>query len=41
MANLSQLRLPGTDQRRRVPMRAIRAIVNIIAEKFDPEKIVL
>jgi len=41
MTNRSQLRLPGIDQRRRVPMRAIRAIANIIAEKFDPEKIVL
>ena len=41
MTNLSQLRLPGIDRRRRVPIRAIRAIANIIAEKFDPEKIVL
>lgn len=27
--------------RRRVPMRAIRAVANQIADKFQPEKIIL
>ncbi len=41
MTNLSQLRVPDIAHRKRVPMHAIRAIAKIIAEKFEPEKIVL
>src|SRR3990172_11166101 len=41
MTELSQLRIPDVDHRTRVPMRAIRAVAKIIAEKYDPEKIVL
>jgi len=29
------------DKRRRIPMRAIRAVVNQIVEKFQPEKVIL
>lgn len=41
MTELSQLRIPDIDHRKRVPLRAIRAVAKIIAEKFDPEKIIL
>jgi len=41
MTELSQLRIPDIDHRKRVPMRAIRAVAKIIVEKFDPEKIIL
>ena len=36
-----QLRVPAVYDRKRVPRHAIRALARLIAEKFDPEKIVL
>ncbi|MFZ5818479.1 MAG: nucleotidyltransferase domain-containing protein [Chloroflexota bacterium] len=33
--------VPPIYKRKRIPMRTIRAIVKHIAEKFDPEKIIL
>ncbi|MFZ5908659.1 MAG: nucleotidyltransferase domain-containing protein [Chloroflexota bacterium] len=33
--------VPPVNKRKRIPMRTIRAIVKHIAEKFDPEKIIL
>jgi len=33
--------VPTIDKRKRIPMRTIRAVVKHIAEKFDPEKIIL
>jgi predicted nucleotidyltransferase len=33
--------VPPVDKRKRIPMRTIHAIVKHIAEKFDPEKIIL
>ena len=39
--DLDALRLPDLQHRKRVPMRAIRAIARIIAEKFNPDKIIL
>ncbi len=41
MADLSALRLPEIRRRKRIPMRAIREVTKIIAEKFGPEKIIL
>ncbi len=41
MTDLSRLRIPAVDHRKRVPMRAIRAVARIIAEKYHPEKIIL
>lgn len=41
MTALNQLRPQDIDRRKRIPMRAIRTVANIIAEKFDPEKIIL
>jgi predicted nucleotidyltransferase len=32
---------PQLNKRNRIPMRTIRALVKLIAEKFDPEEIVL
>jgi predicted nucleotidyltransferase len=34
-------KVPNVNERRRIPMRAIRAVVKQIAEKFQPEKIIL
>ena len=39
--NAIQLRVPAVYDRKRVPMRAIRALAHIIAEKFEPDKIIL
>jgi predicted nucleotidyltransferase len=33
--------MASINQRRRIPMRAIRAVVKQIAQKFQPEKIIL
>jgi len=41
MTELTQRRIPDIDHRKRVPLRAIRAVAKIIVEKFDPEKIIL
>jgi hypothetical protein len=38
MATSPALQVPPLNKRKRIPMRAIRAIVSHIAEKFDPEK---
>ncbi len=34
-------KVPNVSERRRIPMRAIRAVVKQIAERFQPEKIIL
>ena len=36
-----EAKVPNVNERRRIPMRAIRAVVEQIAEKFQPEKIIL
>ena len=36
-----ETKVPNLNERRRIPMRAIRAVVEQIAEKFQPEKIIL
>jgi uncharacterized protein len=41
MASPPALQVPPINKRKRIPMRAIRAIVKHIAEKFDPEQIIL
>jgi len=41
LTDLDELRLPDFHHRKRVPMRAIRTLARIIAEKFDPDKIIL
>jgi len=41
MTDRAMLRLPSLDRRKHVPMRTIRAIARLIAEQFDPEKIIL
>jgi len=33
--------VPNVNERKRIPMEAIRAVVRQIAEKFQPEKIIL
>ena len=38
---MNATRIPNINERRRIPMRAIRAVVQQIAEKFQPEKIIL
>lgn len=38
---MEAIEVPNVNERRRIPMRAIRAVVKQIAEKFQPEKIVL
>jgi len=38
---LEATKVPNVNERRRIPMRAIRAVVKQIAEKFQPEKIIL
>jgi predicted nucleotidyltransferase len=35
------IRVPNVDERKHIPMQAIRAVVRQIAEKFQPEKIIL
>ncbi len=35
------LAVPNVNQRKRIPMRAIRAVVKRIARQFDPDKIIL
>jgi len=35
------MEVPNVNERRHIPMRAIRAVVKQIADKFQPEKIVL
>ena len=34
-------RVPNVNERQRIPMRAIRVVVEQIADKFQPEKIIL
>ena len=41
MAIPSVFQVPRVDKRKRIPMKTIRAIVNHIAKKFDPEQIIL
>jgi len=38
---MAATKVPNVNERRRIPMRAIRALVKQIAEKFQPEKIIL
>ena len=38
---MATTKVPKVNERRRIPMRAIRAVVQQIAEKFQPEKIIL
>ena len=38
---MAATKIPKVNERRRIPMRAIRAVVQQIAEKFQPEKIIL
>ena len=39
--DLSHIRLPPLERRKRIPMRAIYAVAKAIAEHFEPEKIIL
>jgi predicted nucleotidyltransferase len=41
MTTHSAFQIPPMEKRSRIPMRTIRAIVNHIGEKFNPEKIIL
>jgi predicted nucleotidyltransferase len=41
MTALNVFQVPPVNQRRRIPMKTIRAIANHIAKKFDPEQIIL
>ena len=41
MAIPSVFQVPPINKRKRIPMKTIRAIANHIAEKFDPEQIIL
>ncbi len=41
MATPNVFQVPPLNKRKRIPMRAIRAIAKHIAEKFDPERIIL
>jgi len=38
---MKAIEVPNVNERRRIPMQDIRAVVKQIAEKFQPEKIVL
>ena len=38
---MEAIRVPNVNERKRIPMQAIRAVVRQIAEKFQPEKIIL
>jgi predicted nucleotidyltransferase len=35
------IKVPNINERKRIPMEAIQAVVNRIAEKFNPDKIIL
>jgi len=35
------LKVPNVNQRERIPMEAIQAVADYIADKFDPDKIIL
>jgi predicted nucleotidyltransferase len=41
MTSQSAFQVPQLNQRARIPMRTIRALANHIAEKFNPEEIIL
>jgi predicted nucleotidyltransferase len=41
MAAPNVFQVPSIHERKRIPMKTIRAIVKHIAEKFDPEQIIL
>ena len=41
MATPGVFQVPPINKRKRIPMKTIRAIVKHIAEKFDPEQIIL
>ena len=41
MMDWTQLHIPDIGHRKRIPVRAIRAVVRFIAETYDPEKIIL
>jgi predicted nucleotidyltransferase len=41
MATSSVFQVPPINKRKRIPMRTIRAIAKHIAEKFNPEEIIL
>ena len=41
MATPTTFQVPPINKRKRIPMKTIRAIAKHIAEKFDPEEIVL
>ena len=41
MAAPNAFQVPPINKRKRIPMRTIRAIAKHIAEKFDPEEIIL
>ncbi len=41
MATPTVFQVPPFNQRRRIPMKTIRAIAKHIAQKFDPEEIIL
>lgn len=41
MTAQTEFQVPPLDKRKRIPMRTIRAIAKHIAEKFDPEQIIL
>src|ERR1043165_4481597 len=41
MATPSIFQVPPINKRKRIPMKTIRAIAKHIAEKFDPEEIIL
>jgi len=38
---MSGIKVPNVNERRRIPMRAIRDVVKQIADKFNPNKIIL
>ena len=35
------LKVPNVNERERIPMEAIQAVADYVAEKFDPDKIIL
>lgn len=41
MATPSAFQVPPVNKRKRIPMRAIHAVVQHIADKFDPDEIIL
>jgi hypothetical protein len=41
MATPSVFQVPPINERKRIPMRTIRAIADHIVENFDPEQIIL